>query len=307
MVLLTPTIWEWDPGAGFWDGWLQWQVSVDAQYGQRAKEIFGKVWPVSMPVFDAVSLGIQTVGSLAGLWSPLGRSMRRPIGTRRNPDDPNGFLFNPKTIALNADTAEYLTGTNVQGLGNGIVEIPYEDDPQLRGVYSLWVQIEKITEVDQLTLQSEWRWCDKCQGLFFGPAVANSSCPTGGTHDPAALSGSGNYSLPHNVAPDPTRQTDWRWCDKCQGLFFGPNVTNSRCPTGATHTPPEQSHSGNYSLPHNVAPDPSRQSDWRWCDKCQGLFFGPNVASSRCPTGATHTPPEQSHSGNYSLYHIEHG
>jgi hypothetical protein len=42
MVMLTPTIWEWDPGAGFWDGWLAWQVGVDDQYGKRAKEIFGK-------------------------------------------------------------------------------------------------------------------------------------------------------------------------------------------------------------------------------------------------------------------------
>ena len=34
---------------------------------------------------------------------------------------------------------------------------------------------------------------------------------------------------------------------------------------------------------------------------------GPNVTDSRCPTGATHTPPAQSHSGNYSLFHIGRG
>jgi hypothetical protein len=145
MVMLTPTIWEWDPGAGFWDGWLAWQVQVDDQYGKRAKEIFGKIWPVAAPVFDAVSLGIQTVGTMAGIWSPLGQSMRRPIGTRRNPADPDGTLFNPITIALNTETAEYLSSSNLQGYGNGIVELRYTDDPYLRGVYSIFVQIEKLS------------------------------------------------------------------------------------------------------------------------------------------------------------------
>jgi hypothetical protein len=144
MVLLTPTIWEWDPGAGFWDGWLDWQVKVDDQYGKRAKEIFGKIWPISAPVFDAVSLGIQTAGTLAGMWSPLGKAMRRPIGIHRNPDDPNGTLFNPITIALNTETADYLCSSNLQGLGNGILELRYIDDPFLRGVYSIFLQIEKL-------------------------------------------------------------------------------------------------------------------------------------------------------------------
>ncbi|QRM35435.1 hypothetical protein [Microvirga sp. VF16] len=145
LVLLTPTIWEWDPGTGFWDGWLAWQVEVDAKYGQRAKDIFGGIWPVAAPVFDAVSLGIQTVGTLAGLWSPLGQSMRRPIGIRRDPNDPNNFLFNPRTIALNCETAEYLVNHDLQGLGNGVVELLYSDDPYLRGVYSIYVQIDQLS------------------------------------------------------------------------------------------------------------------------------------------------------------------
>jgi hypothetical protein len=147
MVLLTPTIWEWDPGTGFWDGWLAWQVQTDAKYGQRAKDIFSKIWPVAAPVFDAVSLGIQTAGTLQGLWSPVGRSQRRPVGLTRDPDNPDGALFNPATIALNQDTAAYLTDPNtgnLQGLGVGIIEIRYVDDPFLRGVYSIFLQVERL-------------------------------------------------------------------------------------------------------------------------------------------------------------------
>ena len=144
MVMLSVTGWEWDESAGFWDGWLAWQVQVDTEYGKRAKEIYGGLWPVARPVFDAVSLGIQTVGTLAGLWSPLGQSMRRPIGIRRDPNNPDGFVFNPATIALSAETADYLSSANLQGYGNGIVELRYVDDPYLRGVYSIFVQIEKL-------------------------------------------------------------------------------------------------------------------------------------------------------------------
>ena len=144
LIFLTPTIWEWDPGQGAWDGWLAWLAQVDTKYGQRAKDIFSKTWPVSAPVFDAVSLGIQTTASLAGLWSPAGKSMRRPIGMRRDPNNPDGSLFNPITIALNSETGDYLAGSNLQGYGNGIVELRYVDDPYLRGVYSMFVQIERL-------------------------------------------------------------------------------------------------------------------------------------------------------------------
>jgi hypothetical protein len=146
MVFITPTIWEWDPGAGAWDGWLAWQKQTDQKYGQRAKDIFGKIWPVSSPVFDAVSLGIQTFASLAGLWSPLGQSLRRPIGLQRDPANPDGSLFNPYTLALSHETAEYLVTGNPQGLGAGTRELSYVDDPFLRGVYSIYLQIEKLMD-----------------------------------------------------------------------------------------------------------------------------------------------------------------
>ena len=305
MVFLTPTIWEWDPGVGAWDGWLAWQQQqTDETYGERAKDIFGSIWPVSRPVFDAVSLGIQTFASLAGLWSPLGRSMRRPIGIQRDPADPDGSLFNPVTIALGPSTADYLVTTNPQGLGEGIRELVYADDPYLRGVYSVFVQVEAIGGgVPATFLQSDWRWCDKCQGLFFGGGLGDSDCPAGGTHADPAQSGSGDYSLPHNAPASPSRQSEWRWCDRCQGLFYGPAVADSLCPTGGTHAPPAQSGSGNYGLPHDVPASPGMQSDWRWCSRCQGLFFAGGAAAGSCPAGGGHALPAQSGSWNYSLPH----
>jgi hypothetical protein len=67
-----------------------------------------------------------------------------------------------------------------------------------------------------------------------------SNCPQGGTH---ALTGSRNYALAHNVGAG---QTSWRWCNKCQGLWFGPNQAMSSCPQGGEHA---LTGSGNYRIP----------------------------------------------------------
>jgi hypothetical protein len=44
----------------------------------------------------------------------------------------------------------------------------------------------------------------------------------------------------------------------------------------------------------------STQDSWRWCGKCQGLFFGGNEPGSVCPAGGTHVSGV---SFNYSLVH----
>jgi len=43
---------------------------------------------------------------------------------------------------------------------------------------------------------------------------------------------------------------------------------------------------------------PFDQKNWRWCHKCQGLFYGPNEAESHCPAGGTH---DGSQSGDYEI------
>jgi hypothetical protein len=135
--------------------------------------------------------------------------------------------------------------------------------------------------------QSDWRWCHKCQGMFFG-GNPGSVCPAGGAHD---STGSGNYSLVQNTSAA-HGQANWRWCNKCQGLFFAGNP-GSRCPAGGAHV---QVGSGNYCLVQNIPL--VLQDRWRWCRTCQGLFFGGNPGSD-CPAGGPH---DSTGSGNYSLW-----
>jgi len=136
------------------------------------------------------------------------------------------------------------------------------------------------------TTQSDWRWCNKCQGMFSG-ANSTSHCPAGGKHSHA---GSGNYHLIRN-SPFPYGQDNWRQCKKCASLFFAGNSLGV-CPVGGSH----HSTSDNYTLVHN-SPYQEPQLNWRWCGKCQSLFFAGHGPGT-CPSGGGHT---QTGSGNYSV------
>lgn len=47
------------------------------------------------------------------------------------------------------------------------------------------------------------------------------------------------------TVPKTISQGGWNWCHKCQGLFFGPNMSHSICPAGGTH---DNANSGDYTL-----------------------------------------------------------
>jgi hypothetical protein len=144
--------------------------------------------------------------------------------------------------------------------------------------------------------QGGWRWCKKCEGLWFadGGDDRKGKCPAGGTHTSAD---SGSYVLTQND-DNAAGQQGWRWCKKCEGLWFGDGGENrkGKCPGGGTH---ELADSGNYALTHNDD-NAAGQQGWRWCKKCEGLWFadGGEARKGRCPAGETHTDAD---SGRYAV------
>jgi hypothetical protein len=129
--------------------------------------------------------------------------------------------------------------------------------------------------------QNNWRWCNKCQTLFYAGWAA---CPAGRLHD---HSGSGEYRL--DFSPDAPGQSNWRWCRKCQQLTFAGHTSPGPCAAGGTH---DHSGSGEYHLLTNQAA--GGQSNWRWCRKCEALTFGGNATLGACPAGGNHI-----HSGSF--------
>ncbi|MFG1921747.1 hypothetical protein [Cryptosporangium sp. NPDC048952] len=136
--------------------------------------------------------------------------------------------------------------------------------------------------------QSGWRWCRRCQGLFYGGGINDSRCPTGGRHTAVD---SWNYIVPFVDVPG--LQRNWRWCRKCQGMFFSGNANTGVCPAGGGHDDYQ-------SFDYRIGRSPVGQPNWRWCQNCQGLFYG-DVAASRCPVGGRHSTAG---SGNYVLASI---
>jgi Fungalysin metallopeptidase (M36)/Fungalysin/Thermolysin Propeptide Motif len=138
--------------------------------------------------------------------------------------------------------------------------------------------------------QQNWRWCHKCQGLFFNGSATKGKCPAGGAHE---STGSGNYMIVNNWASAPG-QDQWRWCHKCEGMYFSGNPSQGSCPGGGAH---DHTGSGNYKLANNALGSPG-QYNWRWCKKCQSLYFAGNATQGVCSAGGQH---DHTGSGDYNL------
>ena len=111
--------------------------------------------------------------------------------------------------------------------------------------------------------QANWRWCNKCQGLFFA----------GNPNQEPALRKEDTTSAEAGITPYSLRVRG------LEGRLIGGGATSVRvCSLRGNPTsgacPAEGGHnfggSGNYRL--QFAPT-AGQINWRWCNKCQGLFF----------------------------------
>ena len=145
-----------------------------------------------------------------------------------------------------------------------------------------------------LPTQNNWRWCAKCQGLWFNGNSAKGPCPAGGSHEAARSS---NYSLVHDASVSGA-QSNWRWCQKCQGLWFNGNEDKGVCPAGGAH---DGATSSDYVVAETASAG-ATQDNWRWCQKCQGLWFNGNSAKGPCAAGGAH---DGTASSNYRLTQVE--
>lgn len=144
--------------------------------------------------------------------------------------------------------------------------------------------------------QGGWMTCGKCKVLFFEPQGVDSDCPVGGNHQAEGLS----FQLPHDIPPSDVHQSDWQTCHKCKGIFFnGDPISKGVCPA-----PVRAGHEAAgivFQLPHSGVGDGTHQPEWRFCDKCRGLFFAPHNVDGDCPDGGHHVFHPQSF--NFRLPH----
>jgi hypothetical protein len=146
-----------------------------------------------------------------------------------------------------------------------------------------------------MAIQNNWRMCSLCMGIFFGGHQTKGICPfelnlpgLGGQHkiDPTI-----HLQLTKAAPKTQNSQDKWRWCHKCEGLFFHGNKSDGRCPAGGLH-------SGSFSEDYQIqfAATASKKvvvggslAEILWCFKCEGMYvnFGANFGS--CPGVGEHT------------------
>jgi len=156
-----------------------------------------------------------------------------------------------------------------------------------------------------------WHWCDKCHGLWLGDNGSTGVCKSGpGGHSLAHSSGymlvcdRAASAVPGSLGTQPPGwQEGWSFCTKCQLLWMGQN-SGSHCPAGGPHSHATQDGAWEHAnfilrLSGSAVDAPGQQTKWKWCHKCQSLWYG--KAGSKCAAdGLEH---DDAGSGDYMLDH----
>ncbi len=120
--------------------------------------------------------------------------------------------------------------------------------------------------------QTDWRFCQNCQVLFFDGFSTKGVCPKGGSHLAEGI----NFDLSYGFPEAATAQANWRFCSKCNAMFFDGFANKGACPAGGPHT----AQGYNFTLPHDVAANGTAQAGWSYCNNAllswQGLFSAQN-------------------------------
>jgi hypothetical protein len=148
-----------------------------------------------------------------------------------------------------------------------------------------------------LPWQPYWRYCIKCNVLFFdGFPNFKGVCPRDGRgHETLGFNFEIYYHQTINVPDTPNSQSGWRYCGKCAAMFFNLFDDRGRCPVGGEHQP-----SGwHFVLEHDLPPTDTLQDRWRYCWKCKSLFFNGFETKGFCPAGG----PHEASGFNFDLMH----
>ena len=81
--------------------------------------------------------------------------------------------------------------------------------------------------------QSQWRFCSKCESMFWNGGDKKGACAAGGAHTAQGLLFSLHYD--DAAAAAAAVQYDWRYCSKCSSLFYNGFPTKGHCPAGGAH------------------------------------------------------------------------
>jgi hypothetical protein len=178
------------------------------------------------------------------------------------------------------------------------------------GQIAIYIE-DHFSDLEWYSCQEGWWYCLKCLGMYHSDNdTPGGVCPAGGQHQNDT--NYDQYNIPHD-GPSQSYgaaggvQVGWRWCRKCQGLFWGGAQAESVCPAGGLHV--ITSGTDVYDAPYGQAEFFQQdetdyflfpgQSGWEYCGLCRGLFYGNGLDfAGICPAGGNHV---QYGSTNYCM------
>ncbi len=152
---------------------------------------------------------------------------------------------------------------------------------------------------------SGFRWCSRCQSLWFANGGNNGHCPVEDWFNHSHYQNdSGSYVL--RLSSEPGHgQAGWHWCATCKAVWVfgsGPGASGF-CPNnplggsighrnGELIITPDGTNWDSFRMEFDGDNNgPFAQRNWRVCRKCNVLFFAGNgLHLTRCPRGGQHDP-----------------
>jgi hypothetical protein len=136
--------------------------------------------------------------------------------------------------------------------------------------------------------QPGWAWCEYCATMFWAADESTSWCASPSHIQHSYRKGAYNYELYNSLGGlnnNSNPQPYWRYCDYCQGLFWGPSG-RQYC---LGNLGPHVAGSGtSYDLYIGYG----GQEYWRWCGNCALLFWADSSAANAqagyCPANYSH-------------------
>lgn len=124
--------------------------------------------------------------------------------------------------------------------------------------------------------QVNWRYCGKCQSMFYNGSGRQGVCPAGDVHLAVGL----DFVLQHDD-PGLPGQSGWRFCDKCYGLSYDGYPDTGSCPVEG-----HVFEGYDFALRHDG--DFSGEAFWRYCSKCSAMFYDGDTPKGVCSAGGEH-------------------
>jgi hypothetical protein len=132
-----------------------------------------------------------------------------------------------------------------------------------------------------MNVQQSWRYCQKCEALFYAGHPDQGVCAAGGAHSAEGF----DFALPYNGPATANAQESWRYCQKCQVMFYAGRPDQGVCAAGGAHS----AHGDDFVLPHSVPATSDAQDAWRYCQKCEAMFYARRPDQGTCPAGGAHS------------------